>query len=127
MSVGERISELRKKQKISQGDLAKSMAVSRQAVSKWENDLSVPDAAKMIQLAQVLNTEVEYLATGVMPVYEHPVVVNVVEKVDKVVDRIVEKPVIHKVTRIKYLRNPVEFAMVGVACFLLGLAVGWLL
>ena len=127
MSVGERILELRKKQKLSQWDLARSMGVSRQAVSKWENDLSEPDTTKLIQLAQVLDTEVEYLATGVMPVYEHPLVVKVVEKGDKVVDRVVEKPVVHKVTRVKYLRNPIEFALVGVVCFLLGLAVGWLL
>lgn len=72
MSIGERITELRKKSGLSQGELASIMNVSRQAVSKWENDTSSPDTIRLIQLADVLNTEVEYLATGRMPVYEKP-------------------------------------------------------
>lgn len=68
------------------------------------------------------------MATGVHPVYEPaPVVVNVVEKVDKVVERVTEKPVYKKVVRVKYLRNPVEFLLVGFVCFLLGLLLGWFL
>ena len=127
MSLGERISELRKGKNISQVELSKRLGVSRQAVSKWENDQSSPDTGKLIELAQVLDTEVEYLVTGVKPVYEHPVVVRVVEKVDQVYERVVEKPVIHKVTRVKYLRNPVEFLLFGLLCFALGLVSGWML
>ena len=51
MSIGERILELRKNQNISQGQLADALSITRQAVSKWENDQAVPDALKMIQLA----------------------------------------------------------------------------
>lgn len=123
MSIGQRITDLRKEQNLSQGALAHQLDVSRQAVSKWENDLSSPDTEKLIELAQVLHTEVQYLATGVMPVYEHPIVVNMVEKVDKVV----EKPVVHRVTKVKYIRNPLEYLVTGAVCFLLGLLVGWLL
>lgn len=124
MSVGERITELRKTQDLSQTALAKAMDVSRQAVSKWENDLAVPDSAKLILLAEVLGTEVEYLATGRHPVYEEPpIVLNVVKKVDKVI----EKPVIKRVTRVKYVRNPTEFFALGIAAFLLGLVVGLLI
>lgn len=127
MAIGERITELRKKKNISQAQLAKMLDVSRQAVSKWENDQSTPDTIKLIQLADALETEVAYLATGNMPVYESPpIVVNMVEKVDqvKVVERVVEKPVVHRVERVKYLRNPVEYGIIGIICFLLGLAVG---
>lgn len=128
MSIGERITVLRKEQNISQAQLAQTLNVSRQAVSKWENDTTAPDTLKLIQLAEVLNTEVEYLATGQKPVYEPaPLVVNVVEKVDKIVERVVEKPVIRKVTRVKYLRNPIEFAFLGIICFALGIGVGLLL
>lgn len=124
MSVGERITELRKAQNLSQTALAKAMDVSRQAVSKWENDLATPDSDKLILLAEVLDTEVEYLATGRHPVYEEPpIVLNVVKKVDKVI----EKPVIKRVTRVKYMRNPMEFIAVGIAAFLLGLVVGLLI
>lgn len=64
MSIGLRIQELRKISSISQGQLASMMEVSRQAVSKWENDTSTPDALKLIKLADIFNVDIEYLATG---------------------------------------------------------------
>ena len=127
MSLGERIANLRKDKGISQVQLAKMLDVSRQAVSKWENDQSAPDTVKLIQLADALETEVAYLATGVKPVYESPpIVVNMVEKVDqvKVVEKVVEKPVVHRVERVKYVRNPVEFLLLGSICFILGVVIG---
>ena len=127
MSLGERIANLRKDKGISQVQLAKMLDVTRQAVSKWENDQSAPDTVKLIQLADALETEVAYLATGVKPVYESPpIVVNMVEKVDqvKVVEKVVEKPVVHRVERVKYVRNPVEFLLLGSICFILGVVVG---
>lgn len=128
MTIGERINALRKEKSISQNELAESLGVSRQAISKWENDQTSPDTINLIRLAQILDTELEYLATGNHPVYEPaPVVVNVVEKVDKVVERVTEKPVYKKVIRVKYLRNPVEFLLVGVVCFLLGVLLGRIL
>lgn len=129
MSIGERIIDLRKERNMSQGDLAKALEVSRQAVSKWENDQSCPDTIKLILLAEVLDTEVEYLATGRKPVYEQPIVLNMVKKVDKVVEKVVEveKPVIKRVVRVKYRRNPVEYAAVGLGGLILGLVLGLLL
>lgn len=125
MSIGERIVSLRKEQNISQSQLADLLEVSRQAVSKWENDQSSPDTLKLIKLAEVLDTEVEYLATGRKPVYEEPpIVLNMVKKVDKVVEKVVEKPVIKRVVRIKYRRNLVELIAVGLICFLVGILIG---
>ncbi len=66
MTLGNRIAYLRKEQKLSQEALAERMNVSRQAVSKWENDLSTPDMDNLILLAQILEVDVEYLATGVL-------------------------------------------------------------
>lgn len=151
MSIGERIADLRKEKNISQLQLARLMEVSRQAVSKWENDQSAPDTLKLIQLADVLGTDAEYLATGnhskvkspptvmtvvkkvdnvVEKIVEKPVVVEkVVEvekkvEVEKIVERIVEKPVIKKVFRTKYLRNPIEYVVWGILCFVAGLVIG---
>ena len=104
MSVGERITELRKAQNISQAQLADQLAVSRQAVSKWENDLSVPDASKMIALADALDTDIEYLSTGRRNFARRPpVVLTTVETVEKVV----EKPVIQVVEKIVEVEKPV--------------------
>lgn len=148
MSVGERISELRKQQNISQYQLAKLLDVSRQAVSKWENDLSSPDTLKLIHLADVLDTDVEYLATGKFSNHNpSPQVVTVVRNIDRVVEKVVEKPVyiekivevekpietilektrIKKVFRTKYLRNPLEYLVIGVLSFLAGILIGLLL
>lgn len=148
MSVGERISELRKARNLSQGQLAESMGVSRQAVSKWENDLTSPDTLNLIRLADALDTDVEYLATGRHTVTVRPPVViktvetiekiqekPVVKVVEKVVEKIVEKPVVQyiekpvtkKVYRTKYVRNPLEYIVIGIVCFLLGLAAGFFL
>ncbi len=145
MSLGERITALRKKKNISQGQLAKALDVSRQAISKWENGLSSPDTVKLIQLAELLETEVEYLATGRQPAPPSPAVVTVkqveerVVEVERVVEKpiivtqrvevekIVEKPVIRKVYRTRCRREPMEYMLVGIGCFLLGILVGIIL
>ena len=141
MSIGERIIQLRKQRNISQGQLANMMNVSRQAVSKWENDLSSPDTIHLIRLADALSTDVEYLVTGNSP---EPEVKEKIVTVVQQVDRIVEKPIViqkivevekavqvptrpvKKVVRTKYVRNPLEFVLVGLLCLLLGLLIGWI-
>lgn len=142
MSIGERIAQLRKQHNISQQQLAQMMDVSRQAVSKWENDLSSPDTIHLICLADALSTDVEYLATGKA---SEPEVKEKVVTVIQQVDRIVEKPVViqkivevektsqapsrtvKKVVRTKYVRNPLEFIAVGTLCFLMGFLMAWIL
>ena len=145
MSIGERITELRNQNNMSQYELSKAMEVSRQAVSKWENDQSSPDAQNLIRLADILDTDIEYLTTGRRTFGRRPPVVlktvetieKVVEKpviVEKIVNKIVEKPVVEyiekpvvkKITRVKYLRNPFEYVITGIICFVVGLVVGLL-
>ena len=123
MNIGERITAMRKEKGISQSELAKRLGVSRQAVSKWEQSLSSPDTNKLIQLAQILDTEVEYLATGVKP-EPGSVVLNVVETVERVEEKVVVKEVIRHVTRRPQKRNPIDYWLVGGGGFLLGILVG---
>ena len=125
MSIGDRIVQLRNDKGVSQGQLAQILGVSRQAISKWENDQSSPDTLHLIKLADVLDTEVEYLATGRKPVYEEaPIVVNMVHKVDKVVEKVVEKPILRKIVRVKYVRNPLEYFLLAVISLIIGLILG---
>jgi len=51
MTLGKRIQELRKQNNFSQEQLAEKLEVSRQAISKWELDQSIPDTDKIIQLS----------------------------------------------------------------------------
>ena len=119
---------LRTDNKLSQGKLAQALGISRQAVSKWENGTAVPDMENLIQLCELFDVDLGYLTTGqsaqketpAPPPPPAPIVVNLIEKED----RVIEKPVIKKVVRIKYLRNPVEFTLVALAGFLLGFLIG---
>ena len=123
MNIGERIMALRKEKNISQSELAKRLNVSRQAVSKWEQGTSSPDTERLIQLAEILGTEVEYLATGTHP-EPGSVVLNIVETVERVEEKIVVKEVIRHVKRKPVKKNPIDYWIVGGAGFLLGLLVG---
>lgn len=125
MSIGERICDLRTNKSMSQGQLAEALDVSRQAVSKWENDQSSPDTIHLIKLADVLDTEVEYLATGrISDQKEQPIVLNMIKKVDHVVEKVIEKPVIHRVVRVKYRRNLWEYAAVAMISLIIGILLG---
>ena len=61
MTLGQRISLYRKKLNISQEELGARLGVSRQAVSKWETDLSAPDLNNLIGLARELGVSVAEL------------------------------------------------------------------
>lgn len=146
MSIGERIIQLRKEQNLSQGQLASALDVSRQAVSKWENDLAIPDAMNLIGLADILDTDIEYLSTGrrnfarrppvvvsdikiVEKVVEKPVIqVETIEKiVEKPIIQYVERPVLKRIYRVKYRTNPNDLLIVAAVAFVTGLFVGALL
>lgn len=71
MTIGKRIRKLRTERKISQEFMAERLDVSRQAVSKWENDVSCPDTQKLIKLAELFQVSVEYLATGKETIIGH--------------------------------------------------------
>lgn len=61
MEFREKLQNLRKSQGMSQEKLAELLNVSRQAVSKWESGLSVPDLNMLISLAEELDTSVSIL------------------------------------------------------------------
>jgi transcriptional regulator with XRE-family HTH domain len=64
MLLGEKLLDLRKKAGLSQEDVADKLGVSRQTVSKWETDQTVPELIKAKLLSQLYNVSYEYLITG---------------------------------------------------------------
>ena len=64
MLLGERLYELRTKNNMSQGALAERLDVSRQTVSKWENNLSVPETEKIHQLSEIFSVSTDYILKG---------------------------------------------------------------
>lgn len=59
--LGEKIRKLRKENNLTQDDLAYKLNVTRQAVSKWENDLSYPDTKNIVDLAKIFDCSTDYL------------------------------------------------------------------
>ena len=61
MQLFEKISILRKKEGLSQEDLANKLDVSRQTVYKWESDLATPEIEKLKAIAKLFNVSFDYL------------------------------------------------------------------
>lgn len=57
----DRLSKLRKRQKLTQKELGAAVGVSSKMISNYENGLGVPDAEHLARLADALETNVEYL------------------------------------------------------------------
>ena len=64
--LSKNIKTLRKSKGLSQEELAIKLNVVRQTISKWEQDLSVPDADMLIHLANELDTSVSALLGDAM-------------------------------------------------------------
>lgn len=61
MTVGEKISKLRKENNYTQEQLADILGVSRQAVGKWESDLTYPETEKLIRMSELFDCSLDYL------------------------------------------------------------------
>ena len=64
MNLGERLLNLRKKEHLSQEEVAFKLNVSRQTISKWETDQSTPDFDKIAPLCELYNITADELLTG---------------------------------------------------------------
>ena len=61
MKLHEKIYRLRTEKKLSQGDLAEILDVSRQSVSKWETGASIPDLDKLVKMSDLFGVTMDFL------------------------------------------------------------------
>ena len=61
MSLGQKLEEIRKRFGLSQEQLAEIINVSRQAITKWENDRGMPELTNLQELSKVFGVSVDYL------------------------------------------------------------------
>ena len=61
MKIGQKLKDLRVKSGLSQEKVAEQLYVSRQAISKWENDEAFPDMENMVAIAKFYNVSVDYI------------------------------------------------------------------
>lgn len=73
MNIGNKIRELRKQQGITQEQLAESIGISFQAVSKWENNIALPDITLVPVLASYFGVSMDELFDFNLKEIEHAV------------------------------------------------------
>ena len=69
MTLGQRIYTYRTQKQLSQATLAELLEVSRQSVSKWETDASVPELDKLIKMGELFEISLDELIKGDKPPY----------------------------------------------------------
>ncbi len=65
MNIADRIQTLRKAKGLSQEELADKLGVSRQAVSKWESEQSIPDIDRIIIMSDFFEVTTDYILKGI--------------------------------------------------------------
>lgn len=65
IKIGSKLLQLRKKAGLSQGEMADRLGVSRQAISKWECDESLPDSENLIMIAKLFAISLDELVDNV--------------------------------------------------------------
>lgn len=64
MRISKKIQQIREQNGISQEQLAKDLAVTRQAVSKWENGKSLPDIENLMYISDLYGVSLDELVKG---------------------------------------------------------------
>ena len=61
MTLGEKLSKLRKENNYTQEQLADILGVSRQSISKWESDIAYPETDKLVKMGRLFECSMDYL------------------------------------------------------------------
>ena len=61
MSMGSKLAQARRKNNLTQEQLAEQLGVTRQAVSRWESDAAYPETDKIVRMSQLLGVSCDWL------------------------------------------------------------------
>ena len=67
-----KLADLRRREGLSQEQLADRLGVTRQSVSKWESGAAMPELAKLVALSELFHTSVDYLVKDYLDEPEIP-------------------------------------------------------
>lgn len=101
MSIGYNLKKAREKKNISQKEVARILNISRQSISKWENNRNLPDIDNLVRLSEIYEISIDELL-----------------KNDTLVDQ--SETVMHQVRK---QMNNYEWLLLLILCVLLSLAV----
>ena len=83
LSMGQIIKELRKNNGFTQEELAERLGVTYQAVSKWENDIGMPDISQVVPLASIFGVSTDVLF-GIADTIENEEAWKIVQHADSI-------------------------------------------
>ena len=69
MTLGDKLSKLRKENNYTQEQLADVLGVSRQAISKWESNITYPETDKLIRISELFHCSLDYLLKETEEIY----------------------------------------------------------
>lgn len=107
MNLGGKIQQLRKQGNLSQEQLADKLGISRQSISKWESEQSIPEIDKIVQLSEIFGVTTDYLL--------------------KDVDKYSENIVLYKKTNFSTKKVRIIIATICIAFSILCIFVMWVL
>ena len=101
IKIGKFIAESRKKNNLTQMQLAEKLNITDRAISKWENGKGMPDSSIMLDLCNELKISVNELLSGEMiEMKEYN------EKTEKLLLEMAKKEELHLVQQLHYLTIP---------------------
>lgn len=100
MTLGEKLSKLRKEHNYTQEQLADILGVSRQSISKWESDIAYPETDKLIKLGKILECSMDYLLKEEVSDKTYAAQEGVLEKIEQLGRKVMTDKNKSKVKRI---------------------------
>ena len=64
LKIGKFIAECRKRENLTQMQLAEKLGITDKAISKWERGIAMPDSSTMLELCDILSISVNELLSG---------------------------------------------------------------
>lgn len=112
MTIGENIQYYRKRKGMSQEALAQKLLVSRQTVSLWENDQTVPAIDNLIRLKEIFGVSVDKILGSEEDVQEDIVAPEEIYRFNYSDDELSE---VYKISRRIWFKRPLLFLVINVA------------
>ena len=84
--IGENIRSFRKKNDLTQEELADRLGVTYQSISRWENGTALPDAQNVLQISKLFGVTTDYLLNDdYTSDKDIPVVKNATQETDNII------------------------------------------
>lgn len=71
LTIGKNIKKMREIRNVTQEQLAKALNISYQAISKWENEVAIPDTAMLPQIAEFFQVTIDDLFQAEIKTYSN--------------------------------------------------------